>query len=259
MRLLTEVWEDAPPLEYLFEGKGENKQLYLEGVYISTNRRNKNGRLYKRDLMENIIEDFNQNKVEKGIAFGELGHSHQPSVDLARISHRIQTLRWDGDDVVGRSIVIQEGMGKILSGILQAGGKVSFSSRGLGDVKQDKNGDLVVQPNYKLIAIDNVLEASTGQVANAIEENHDFIWDDSVQAFRSAFRSEYHRRSPLNEEDLLEEKFALFSDFLRNLAKRAKGEGFAYPSVFRRQNSRKERKGRHIITNPHDATFPDSN
>lgn len=148
----------------------ENGSSVLEGCVLKSNFVNRNNRYYPREVMESAVSDLQQ-KIKNGSAFGMLGHSMNPGVEHEKISHVIEFIRRRGDDWHSRVRLIREGAGKIARSILESGGNLGFSSKGVGDVRPHKDGYNVVQPNFKIHSIDLVGDPSTGEFAKQLKES----------------------------------------------------------------------------------------
>lgn len=175
MKLITELCHD---ISYALEEKEGRKQLYVTGPYISVDTPNRNNRIYPKSMMEPIVESFLRDKVRGGCAYGEFGHPNGPKINEDRISHRIVSLDWDNKNVVGKALVQDEGPGKLLRNIIETGGRVGMSTRGLGSVKPNSAGLQEVQSDFKLVTVDAVTDPSgAGCWVNGIMENAEWVYD----------------------------------------------------------------------------------
>ena len=130
MKLITEVFEDL-----IVESKG--KELFIEGVFLQSNIKNRNGREYPAEIMDKEVERYNEKYVQKNRAFGELGHPEGPSINLERVSHMIKSLKKEGNNYVGKAKIMTETpYGKIVKNLIQEGASLGVSSRGMGSVKE---------------------------------------------------------------------------------------------------------------------------
>jgi hypothetical protein len=174
MKLITELVEDV---KFLTEEKDGKKHLYVEGPYISVNTPNRNNRIYSKQMMEPIVENYLQ-KVKRGHAFGEFGHPQGPKVNEERISHRLVSMNWKDNHVIGKAVVLDEGLGKIMRSIIESGGQLGMSTRGLGSVKDNGKGLQEVQNDFKLVTVDCVVEPSGLDCwVNGIMEGVDWVFD----------------------------------------------------------------------------------
>lgn len=165
MRLITETTH-----EIITESIG--KDLYITGVFSSANIRNKNGRVYEKTLLEREINKLSSN-VSGSSLYGQLNHPERPEIDLEKVAILIKELSWNGNDVIGKAKVLEKTYcGGILRGIIDGGGKVGISSRGLGTVSEDGN----VNEDFNLICWDIVSDASNhaSKYVNGIYEGKEF-------------------------------------------------------------------------------------
>src|SRR5262245_3345019 len=125
MKLISDLTED---IQFITEDRDGKKFLYVEGPYISVNTPNRNNRIYSKAVMEPVVENYLRDKVNQKTAYGEWGHPQGPKINEERISHRITSLKWDGDAVVGRAVVLDEGHGKIMRNIIETGGRFGMST-----------------------------------------------------------------------------------------------------------------------------------
>lgn len=156
MKLITELNESV---ECLIEGSGADKRYFIEGIFAQSNTPNRNGRIYPRQYMEPAIGKF-QKVVEAKRAMGELNHPSGPTINLDRVSHLIESLRWDGDNVIGRAKILDTPMGVIAKNLLEGGVQLGVSTRGLGSLKRLSNGLNEVQSDFSLNTVDIVGDPS---------------------------------------------------------------------------------------------------
>jgi hypothetical protein len=194
------------------------KKLYLEGIFLQGGRVNRNGRFYPPETLNREANRYIKESVEQNRAYGELGHPDKPKLNLERISHRIVSLKPNGNDWLGKAIVIPEGMGKIARGIIETGGILGMSSRGLGSLKEDKkNGYNVVQDDYHLVVgADIVTDPSAPDAfVKGIMEGVEWFCegDDQWRCERiEDLRKDMHK---MTVKDVNEEADALFDRFIR--------------------------------------------
>ena len=195
MKLLT---EDIKPFDILVESNdaGE-KQMFIEGKFLSAERKNANGRVYPKAVMEKAVNRFEREFMNTGTAMGELEHPPRPNVKLEEAAIVIESLKWDtnGIDIMGRAKVLNTPKGQILKGLLEGGIKLGVSSRGLGSLKKLRNGLMEVQSDFRLGAIDVVSTPSgDGCYVDAIMESVDWIEENG----------EWIQKEPVNEAAVLE-------------------------------------------------------
>ena len=146
MKLITEAIENV---EVITEGKGADKNLYIEGVFLQSDLKNRNGRMYPFQVLEKEVSRYNEEYIKTSRALGELGHPDGPTVNLDRVSHRITSLKAEGNNFIGRAQIMNTPMGNIARSLLEDGVKLGVSSRGMGSI--DKREDMgVVMDDFML-------------------------------------------------------------------------------------------------------------
>ena len=133
MKLITEEISDV---KFITEGKGSKKKMYIEGVFLQGNLKNRNGRMYPVDTLAKEVSRYNESFVAKGRAVGELGHPDGPTVNLDRVSHKIVDLHQEGNNFVGKAQLLDTPMGKIAKSLIGEGVTLGVSSRGVGSLKE---------------------------------------------------------------------------------------------------------------------------
>tara|TARA_A100000172_G_scaffold24315_2_gene14230 strand:- start:2054 stop:2704 length:651 start_codon:yes stop_codon:yes gene_type:complete len=216
MKLITEEISDV---KFITEGKGAKKKMYIEGVFLQGNLKNRNGRMYPVDTLAKEVSRYNESFVAKGRAVGELGHPDGPTVNLDRVSHKIVNLHQEGNNFVGKAQLLETPMGKIAKSLLAEGVTLGVSSRGIGTLKEDRDGLKVVGEDFQLAtAADIVADPSAPDAfVNGIMEGKEWIWEGGI--LREQFVDQTKRRiNTLVDQNTLEEhKLSLFNDFLSNL------------------------------------------
>ena len=138
MKLIKEHTEQV---KYLVEEKlGKGKEYFIEGVFLQSNLKNRNGRVYPVEILDNEVKRYNDEYVNKSRAFGELGHPDSPTINLDRVSHMIKSLRRDGDNFIGKAKIMDTPYGKIVKSLIDEGATLGVSSRGMGSL--DRKGDV---------------------------------------------------------------------------------------------------------------------
>jgi hypothetical protein len=172
MKLIKELFQDVRYLEEASEdGK---KSLYIEGIFMQSDRKNKNGRLYPRSIMENEVNRY-QEMIKEKRSLGELGHPPNPTINLNQVSHLITELKMSGPDVLGKAKILGTPMGKIAENLILEGIGLAVSSRGLGSLKE-RNGVNEVQDDFMLATVDIVSDPSAPDAfVQGIMENVDWI------------------------------------------------------------------------------------
>jgi hypothetical protein len=207
MKLIT---EHSNEVEYIVEGK--NKQQYIKGIFLQSDIKNQNGRVYPFSVLKKQVRKFNENFVQKDRALGELGHPAGPTVNLDRVSHIITELYEDGKNFIGKAKVIDTPNGKIVKNLLESGVRLGVSSRGLGSVKTNRSGVNEVQDDFVLSTVDIVSDPSAPEAfVNGIMEGREFSLTGEL---------EYDIRKEINNtlsKRLDKKKIELFQKFIKNL------------------------------------------
>lgn len=173
MKLITEVTET---LQYLAEDSDGKRNLYIEGPFLQAEVVNRNGRKYLKETMAKEVERYTEQYINKNRAFGELGHPDTPSINLDRVSHMIVGLHQEGNDWIGKAKILDTPMGNIARNLMEGGGQLGVSSRGMGSIKQ-QNGVNVVQDDFYLAtAADIVADPSAPDAfVRGIMENKEWM------------------------------------------------------------------------------------
>ena len=180
MKLITEFTENET-LQCIVEKKENGEKSYvIEGVFAQADKKNRNGRVYPKAIMENAVNKYVTEQVAKKRAVGELNHPEGPTVNLDKVSHLITDLRFEGNDVVGKAQILETPMGKIVKGLLDGGVQLGVSTRGMGSLEQ-RNGAMVVKDDFILSTIDIVQDPSAPEAfVNGIMEGVDWVWNNGV-------------------------------------------------------------------------------
>jgi hypothetical protein len=218
MKLIKELTEQVT---YLVEEQDGKKNLYIEGVFLQGNLKNRNGRWYSTDILSNEVNRYMKENVSKGRAYGELGHPDGPGINLDRVSHIITELKQDGDNFIGKAKISSTPMGTIARGLIEDGAQLGVSSRGMGSIKERKDGVMEVQDDFWLAtAADIVADPSAPDAfVNGIMEGVEWIWDNGKLAERKAEEvraqiEEASRKKKLNEQAMMK----AFQSFINGLS-----------------------------------------
>ena len=216
MKLIREEIENV---EVIVEERGGKKNLYIEGVFLQGDIKNRNGRMYPSNTLGREVARYNEAFVNKGRALGELGHPDGPTVNLDRVSHKIMSLRQEGSNFIGRAKVLNTHMGNIAKNLLDEGVKLGVSSRGVGSVSMNNEGVNVVGEDFMLAtAADIVADPSAPDAfVDGIMEGKDWIWDGGVLREKFAEKTYKQINTLASSRELQENKLRLFQDFLGNL------------------------------------------
>ena len=216
MKLITEEIEQV---EVIVENRNGKKNLFIEGVFLQGEIKNRNGRMYPMQTLTREVGRYNENFVEKGRALGELGHPDGPTVNLDRVSHKIVSLREDGNNFIGKAKILSTPMGKIASNLLGEGVKLGVSSRGVGSLNKTNEGYSVVGEDFTLAtAADIVADPSAPDAfVDGIMEGKDWVWDGGILRERIATKTYKRINTLVDQHKLDEKKLSVFEDFLANL------------------------------------------
>jgi len=179
MKLISEYHDSN--IQVITEAKADGKKEYfIEGVFMQADKKNRNGRIYERSILEGAVNKYVEEQVKTGRAVGELNHPDGPGINLDKVSHRITELRFEGSDVIGKASILQTPMGKIVEGLLEGGVKLGVSSRGMGSLEK-KNGVMSVGKDFMLATVDIVQDPSAPEAfVNGIMEGVDWVWDNGI-------------------------------------------------------------------------------
>ena len=216
MKLITEEIEQV---EVIVENRNGKKNLFIEGVFLQGEIKNRNGRMYPMETLAREVGRYNENFVEKGRALGELGHPDGPTVNLDRVSHKIVSLKESGNNFIGKAKILSTPMGKIASNLLGEGVKLGVSSRGVGSLNKTNEGYSVVGEDFTLAtAADIVADPSAPDAfVDGIMEGKDWVWDGGILRERLATKTYKQINTLVDQSKLDEKKLSVFEDFLANL------------------------------------------
>lgn len=214
MKLITESIED---IRILTEEKDGEKHLYIEGVFLQSEIKNRNGRIYPFDVLNKEVQRYSEEYVKAGRALGELGHPDGPTVNLDRVSHKITSLKAEGNNFMGKARILDTPMGKIAKSLLGEGVKLGVSSRGMGSLKEE-NGVKYVSDDFMLAtAADIVADPSAPDAfVNGIMEGKEWVWEGGLLRERQIqqIKQEIDNASKM---ELEEKMLSAFDKFLSNL------------------------------------------
>ena len=217
MKLITEVNDNV---RYITEEKDGKKSLFIEGVFLQSNLKNRNGRMYPAEIMEKEVQRYMTEAVENKRAFGELGHPDGPSINLDRVSHIVTELYRDGDNWMGKAKITDTPMGNIARGLIESGGQLGVSSRGLGTLKENRDGVQIVQDDFHLAtAADIVADPSAPDAfVRGIIENKEWVIVDGLWTEQASDMAKKVIKKA-SKKQLEEAKMVVFENFLNRLAK----------------------------------------
>ena len=214
MYLITEHLED---LQYtITEGKGGVKETYIEGVFMQAEKENRNKRIYPKQVLAEATAKYVKEQVKSGRAVGELNHPEAPEINLDKVSHRITELNWEGNNVVGKALILDTPMGKIVKGLVEGGVKLGVSSRGMGTVER-REDKTYVKDDYILNTIDIVQDPSAPSAfVEGIMEGVEWVWDNGFLKPQQIEEYETEIRK-VSSDRLSEAQENVWQDFLSKL------------------------------------------
>lgn len=216
MKLIREVYEQT---SYIVEDKlGKGKEYFIEGIFLQSELKNRNGRVYPEQVMDGEVKRYVENYVAKNRAYGELGHPDTPSINLDRVSHLITSLKKEGTNYIGRAKILDTPMGKIAKGLLDGGAQLGVSSRALGSLKLNKEGVQVVQDDFMLsTAADIVADPSAPDAfVRGIMESAEWVFVDGRYEQRQIEESQRLIRAASSKQ-LTETSLKAFQQFLNSI------------------------------------------
>jgi|TARA_Y100000996_G_scaffold328988_1_gene265108 hypothetical protein len=179
MKLISE-FNDRGLEVSITEGKNGQKKYNIEGIFAQAEGKNRNGRIYPMQVMEKAVGKYSTDQVSKGRAVGELNHPEGPTVNLDKVSHKINDLKFEGNDVMGKAQILDTPMGNIVKGLLEGGVQLGVSTRGMGSLEQ-RNNAMYVKDDFMLNAIDIVQDPSApGAFVNGIMEGVEWVWHNGI-------------------------------------------------------------------------------
>jgi hypothetical protein len=216
MKLIT---EEISSVKFITEGKGAKKKMYIEGVFLQGDIKNRNGRMYPCGTLTKEVNRYNESFVQKGRALGELGHPDGPTVNLDRVSHKIVSLKQEGKNFIGKAQLLETPMGKIAKSLIAEGVTLGVSSRGVGSLKEDHTGCKVVGEDFMLAtAADIVADPSAPDAfVSGIMEGKEWVWEGGSLREQLVEKTQRRINTLVGQNRLAEHKLGLFQDFLSNL------------------------------------------
>jgi len=213
------IREEIESVEFLVEQKNGKKSMYIEGVFLQGNIKNRNGRMYPMETLRREVSRYNEAHVNAGRALGELGHPDGPTVNLDRVSHKIVSLKENGSNFIGKAKILNTPMGKIASSLIEEGVKLGVSSRGIGSLKATREGVNIVGDDFMLAtAADIVADPSAPDAfVEGIMEGKDWVWDGGILREKYAEKTYKTINTLVDQKKLDEQKLNLFNDFLNSI------------------------------------------
>ena len=216
MKLITEMVED---LELFSEEDGDGKKsLYLEGIFLQSETKNRNNRIYPREILEREVSRYKKSYIKENRAFGELGHPEGPTINLERVSHMVTQLRRSGDSWVGRAKIMRDTpSGKIVEGLLSEGARLGVSSRGMGSLDERPDGTKLVKDDYYLAtAADIVADPSAPNAfVQGIMEGREWIWNNGGLQESDVSNAKYKIDKYYNSKDKEEQILSALNELFK--------------------------------------------
>jgi hypothetical protein len=216
MKLIT---EEINSVEFIVEEVGGKRSMFIEGVFLQTEQPNRNNRVYKRNVMEREVARYSEKYIDNGRALGELGHPDGPTVNLDRVSHKIVSLRQEGNNFIGKAKLLETPMGKIAKNLIEEGVTLGVSSRGIGSLTETRQG-------YKLVGDDFMLATAADIVADpsapdafvqGIMEGKEWVFENGLLREQQIDAAQSTINKLVESRQFEEKKVQLFQDFLSNL------------------------------------------
>ena len=214
MKLIS---EEIPNAEMLVEETNGKKNYKIRGVFLQSDIKNRNGRIYENDILTKEVDRYSKEFIDKKRAFGELGHPDGPTVNLERVSHMITSLKPEGKNFIGEAKIMDTPYGKIVKGLIDEGAQLGVSSRGMGSLVQKNGANYVGKDFYLATAADIVADPSAPDAfVEGIMENKEWVWDNGV--IKAQDVEDYKRHiQEAKRLKLAEAKANIFKKFLENL------------------------------------------
>jgi hypothetical protein len=220
MKLISEHIEDV---NYIVEETEGKKNYYIKGIFMQAEMRNRNGRRYKLPVMEREVERYQKEYIDTNRAVGELGHPDGPSIHLERISHKIISLEQDGNNFIGKALIVETPMGKIARNLLESGVQLGVSSRGMGSIKEVE-GVMEVQEDFFLATPADIVADPSAPDAfvQGIMEGVEWLMDPDTGLYRKVMIEKAEqlkaRATKLTARQVEEQKLTMFEDFVTALS-----------------------------------------
>ena len=214
MKLITEEISNA---EYIVEEKNGKKNYSIKGIFMQSDVKNRNGRVYPKEILQKEVHRYNREFINKSRAFGELGHPDGPTVNLERVSHMIKALYPEGSNFIGEARILETPYGKIVKSLIDEGAKLGVSSRGMGTLANVGGANVVKDDFYLATAADIVADPSAPDAfVEGIMENKEWVWDNGVIKAQDIEEYKEHIQEAKRLK-LAEAKANVFKSFLEKL------------------------------------------
>lgn len=215
MKLIAEYLDQE--LSVITEANENGEKTYnIEGVFAQAEGKNRNGRIYPKQIMESAVDKYITEQVNTKRAVGELNHPDGPTVNLDKVSHRITEMKWEGNNVMGKALILDTPNGKIVKGLLDGGVQLGVSTRGMGSLEQ-RNGAMYVKDDFILNTVDIVQDPSAPDAfVNGIMEGVEWIWENGILKAQQIEKYETEIKKASSSQ-LAEAQLKVWQDFLSKL------------------------------------------
>jgi len=214
MKLISEEVQNA---EYLVEEANGKKEYKIRGVFLQSEIKNRNGRVYPTEVLVREVNRYTKEFINKNRAFGELGHPDGPTVNLERVCHMVKSLKQDGKDFIGEAKIMDTPYGKIVKGLIDEGAQLGVSSRGMGSLIQRNGVNYVKDDFYLATAADIVADPSAPDAfVEGIMESREWVWENGVLKEKD-IESWKNQVRAARQRSLEEAKLKVFKSFLTKL------------------------------------------
>ena len=213
------IREEIEAVEFIVEERNGKKNMFIEGIFLQGDICNRNGRMYQMEGLRKEVQRYTENHINSGRALGELGHPDGPTVNLDRVSHKIISLKESGNNFIGKAKILSTPMGNIAKSLIGEGVKLGVSSRGIGSLKQSRDGVNIVGDDFMLAtAADIVADPSAPDAfVEGIMEGKDWVFDGGILREKYVEKTYKQINTLVTQKQLDEQKLNLFNDFLNNL------------------------------------------
>ena len=211
VKLIAEAVEEV---EYITEEKeGGGKNYKIRGIFMQADIKNRNGRIYPMEVLDEEVKNYNKKFIQQNRAFGELGHPDGPTVNLERVSHMITSLKPDGKNFIGEAKIMDTPMGKIVKNLMDEGAKLGVSSRGMGSLKQRGGANVVSDDFYLATAADIVADPSASNAfVEGIMEGKEWVWNNGslIEAHVAEVKKKFDVKKRQRQANMEALEFAKF-------------------------------------------------
>ena len=214
MRLIA---EEITTVDFLCEENEGKKNYFIEGIFLQAELKNRNGRMYAMKTLAREVAKYDESYIQKGRALGELGHPDGPSINLDRVSHKIMSLKEDGNNFIGKAKLLDTPMGSIAKNLLDEGVRLGVSSRGMGSIRKEDNCNVVMDDFMLATAADIVADPSAPDAfVDGIMEGKERVWDNGIlkESAVAEIKQEIDQATLIN---IQERKISAFEAFLKSL------------------------------------------